>query len=1598
MSKIFCSKWLKGHLEQFLSVILFSSLSIASYAELPVPDANNFVSSGLANFAQSATTATINQSTDRAILNWQSFNIGKGNTVNFNQPSATSTTLNRINQNSPSQIFGNLNANGQIYLINNNGIVFGKDAQVNVGGLISSTLDVSDEVFESLNIVTAIRQGLPAFEGGTADMAEVILEDGAQITTADGGRVLMFAPKVSNQGDINTPGGQTILGGVDDKVYLYAADSDSGIRGLLVELGTGGDVENVGNILAERGNITLIGQAVRQAGSLSATTSVQENGSIRLLARDNARLNNPLIPTAAEATRTGELIVDSNSISSVLPENDANNTASDNIMQSVSTIELMGKTIELKSGSTLKATGGDIDIIATTNPLIEDVSFTKQDARLFVDANATIDVSGDTSTTVSVSRYGVTAEIRSNELADLPVQKNGVLQDEEILIDARLGADVADVTNAVNSIERSAAERLSTGGNINIVSDGDVVIKKDANIDISGGLVSHTEGTIQTTLLETVDFQLVDITNADPNVRYNSISDSLRNTFHSGYVEGKDGGQVSILTHDAVIEGDFTGTVLKGDLQRQLPQSLGDSQSFARNFMQAPAHSEFNLDLDINDFNRRDIIITSNPIYESTGLAVDTLIPLDHAVILSNSLFNTSGIGNFNLSVPTLAGSITVAENSPLALTANATIRFDSLLSEVMQGSDISSIGGDIAIIGETVRLNGGSDINVAGIWVNDNYASRFQQMPSFEMLLINGGNIELSGNSEVSISSGSVIDVSGGAYLPATGDLSEVLAGNAGSISILTEPTPIDIDDAILDISGIFKGFTLLGGQGGTLEIQGNGVEVNSSGIGPDSSVTYLDDNLFSNGGFQNYIITSTRDGLTIDSTARINSIIKNYMLNGSALGTNSGPLLSSISAIGTSPDYIRTPTSLSFNALQSSLITNSDKGISNLLVENGAQIIADTEGSITLLSDNSLLVNGLVHTPSGSVNLNLTTPTYSGDDLGFLANQYIWLGDTARLDVSGAVLSRPRANPPSPDFPDEVFVLDAGNVSVNADRGYVITESNSIIDVQGASGTSLQVNGILIDQVELFGNAGSVNIETGSGLILNGGILANAVSPSASNGELNVLLDQRASIDVFDLAPGGRVAPDTPRIIELSNNFTDPGAEQGQAIDDTFHGKAFINLNEIQNSGIDNLSLSLNVGSVLSGTSLIRFNDNVNFSTRQGINLNTPVIDVLGNNVSLESNYLSIGPDQSANQFSFMNDLEGGSGEFNLAAQNLDIIGDVAIQGINTINFTSSGDVRLIGVPNLTYRFDDIGDLFAFGDLDSMTSREISDGLLAGSLNFNGDLVVNALQLYPSIFTKYSILNQNTSEGLVQVNSPKNSIPHDTLSALGSLLIESPKIVNNGNIKAPNGRIKLVATSVDSLVLTENSLTSVGLDDQDVLFGRTEAGDWVYRVEFGTDFQTVVFDELPESFIEFQSPRIDFSDGAVVDISGSGDLLAYEHIPGPNGSVDILSLEINPDYFAIVPSFNAGFAPYDIAESPNDLFTVGSEIIIDQSVNGLTAGRYTLLPARYALLPGAFLVRPEPGITNINQFQALPLADGSSLVSGRLAISSWLAAWVAL
>ena len=174
----------------FVAAILVSFLAFSFFA--PSAHGNpsgGTVTGGSANIVTSGNTLNIDQSTQRAVIDWRSFNIAPTETTKFNQPSSSSVTLNRINDPDPSQILGTLTANGNVILINPNGVFFGPGSQVDVNGLIATAANISNADFMAGNMNFAIPGNPDAaiVKHGTIQMRVIAPrypESGRHITSA----------------------------------------------------------------------------------------------------------------------------------------------------------------------------------------------------------------------------------------------------------------------------------------------------------------------------------------------------------------------------------------------------------------------------------------------------------------------------------------------------------------------------------------------------------------------------------------------------------------------------------------------------------------------------------------------------------------------------------------------------------------------------------------------------------------------------------------------------------------------------------------------------------------------------------------------------------------------------------------------------------------------------------------------------------------------------------------------------------------------------------------------------------------------------------------------------------------------------------------------------------------------------------------------------------------------------------------------------------------------------------------------------------------------------------------------------------------------
>ncbi|MDD2368619.1 MAG: GLUG motif-containing protein, partial [Sulfuricurvum sp.] len=235
------------------------------------------VTSGTTTITQIGSVININQTSQKTTINWQDFSIAKNETVNFIQPNANAIALNRVVGNEKSIIDGTLNANGQVWILNSNGVLFNSNASINTAGLLATTKTLSDTDFNADSYT---------FKG---DSTASVINMGT-ISISDGGYTALLANSISNQGTITALRGTVELIGANEATINLNGNSMLNLKvtkGVLNAL-----VENKGAILAEGGQIYLTTNAmgellkgvVNNTGVLEANSLDDVDGHIEMFA------------------------------------------------------------------------------------------------------------------------------------------------------------------------------------------------------------------------------------------------------------------------------------------------------------------------------------------------------------------------------------------------------------------------------------------------------------------------------------------------------------------------------------------------------------------------------------------------------------------------------------------------------------------------------------------------------------------------------------------------------------------------------------------------------------------------------------------------------------------------------------------------------------------------------------------------------------------------------------------------------------------------------------------------------------------------------------------------------------------------------------------------------------------------------------------------------------------------------------------------------------------------------------------------------------------------------------------------------------------
>ncbi len=1550
------------------------------WAELPFASSGgaipNFVTHGDVKYVQpngpGGVQAYINQVGNKSILNWKSFNISPGHNVQFQQvdshannalvQGANFTSLNRIHDINPSIIAGSISqAAGQkanVILVNSNGIAFMGGSQVNLNTFTASTLNIADSFITDTLLTT---DGKPQFEnaldGGEGRGFIKVLE-GAKITAGSQGRVMLIAPTVINEGKIEAPDGQVIMA-AGSKVFLRTASAygDSNVRGLLVEVDSPaedklGHATNLGELTSPRGNVTMVGYAVNQQGIARATTSVVANGSVYLLAKDRAILvtGPDATNTGSRSERAGRVVLGANSLTEVLPDvADATGAQDGTAGQGLpgkSQVQVLGQDVRMEGGAVIDAPSGEVNLVAMDRPA--DAALDSSDpfrqtgrvsanARVHIADGARINVAGLENVQVSAARNGVEVELRGDELKDSAINREGALRGEKVYVDinrALANADAGKSTliakDSLESyqarLERTVAERSTAGGTVNINSQGEAILESGAVVDLSGGSVLYTPANVKTTLL-TTGGKLADIADAKAETRYDGIAtrfvkdygrwnvkevidlgQSYR--FDPGYVEGKDAGVLQVVGMGAtVLQADVVGRTTAGELQRDAGQ------------VPAGARLRLGSDAVAGDYKlnqRIDVSSTAATLPRSFGFG-DAL----PAHLKSALEFNPSSMGEGKIAQLEIFSNQAAAIRETLRTPQGGSVKITATSVDV--AADVVAQGGHIAFnargnqasgpipsgtLNVTVRDN--VNLSARGEWTNQSTGAG---TPSPTGAGIDGGRITLSAVNDVELGKGSHVDVTGGGRIKAD---EKIAGGKGGAIELGANSgaEATSLQTGAVKLSGELSGYGLT--QGGSLTVSSGKIQIGGA-EDTTAGALNLDSDFVNRGGFSDIKLTG-RDGLTVADGVSLAPVQQTLELQPGYALQASGKRIEGFSKRVALEPRLRKPVNLT--------LTADSVARGDVRIGEGARIDLDDKAALAINAAHRIEIQGQIRSRGGDISATLNRST----DLAFDPASAIWLGDQAVLDASGVARTYTDGRGLT-----QGNVLAGGKVALNAQVGYVVTESGSKIDVSGATPVRLDVPNEAGGLGRNVGSdAGSIAIVAREGALLDGTLAARAGGAPNRGGSFGLTLGDNAT-------PSGAGHPTNPRVIALAEAVPAQatGLAPGGAMPASVNGQARLGAAALEAAGFDRIALK--------SRDAIRLENGLDLGAGRAlplreVTLDSPRIETAGGDAALRADVLRLGNYDDGRQ-SVVNTATPGSGTFKADARLLELAGNQTLTGMANVGLKGKEEIRLAGV-------------------------SVNGTRPAGSLTSAADMVFHGAVVAPATYAQHAILAPGR-----RVEFTRNTdSPVQPLSALGSLKVEAGDIVQDGNLWAPFGQIEFKASG--SLVFKDGSLTSVAAESGSLTpFGKVLNGkDWAYAV----GSQLLKQGALAEKSIRTQGATVDMQAGAKLDLSGGGDLQAYEFTVGPGGSRDILA---DKSVYAILPGYSGGFAPDDVQEGFD---RTRGEAVYLSGVTGLADGVYTLLPAHYALLPGAYAVKLDTGIKDVMPGQAYSRQDGVRIAAG--------------
>ncbi len=893
-----------------------------------------------ATLPSSATTAggiTVNvkQSQPLAQLTWSSFNVGRRTTLNFDQSAGGSqarswTVINTVQDPlaNPSQILGAITAQGKVFVLDRNGIAFGRGATINVGSLVAATADIAATQFAttasgvtsfnlfgaqvaSTDAVTGLTLAYqPTFVNGTA--AAITVAPGATIQTASGGTAggyaMLLGGNVANAGIINTPQGQAVLAagtaftlrqgsqgsvttgnltsttiGAEVAATNYGTSTTSGFLSnvpINITFSTGA-VANAGIVLADQGDISLVGHTVTQSGVLMATTTVNHRGTIHLLTPNDGSDQESgitlapgslteILPednglTALDSQRAanvaGSLVLNTYRSTTGLTAPKLNDTSLMADQLGESRVELSsGGAIDVGAGALVVAQGGQVAVGGGSKVVIE--------------AGANLDVSGTTNALLPASANDLLVNVQPFQLRDSAANRTGGLKSTNVYVDAATLVQIAsgsyagniytpggliEVAGYLGLVPHGIAEWTAIGGQVTLQAAqlqldasnkpttvaGAVITQPGAAINLQGGTVSVQAGPVKQSYVRSADGTVYNVNTAPGNLVYTGlytgttvahprwhITDTFNNPLltpgtieQAGYAIGRDAGSLTINAATAVLQGSvFAGVTLGQSQQGARPAGITDPYLLAQTVVpQAGSLALGNIVTGV----LQTLTTPTQIVFQATNGAGASGTGTIAAPVIDTAIIDAPMLdaGGFASIVASTGGNIAV--NAPLTVANGGTIALTG--ANITVNADLTARSGAITLTDQlasthlpvapttSITLAPGARLDTRGVWTNGKTG------PGSLVGLgsVNGGTVTIAGAAGVALQAGSTVDVSSGGAVLASG---RQVTGRGGSVTIVADQDLV-AGTGLLNLFPVTVASTIVGygsAGGGTLQPHG--------------------------------------------------------------------------------------------------------------------------------------------------------------------------------------------------------------------------------------------------------------------------------------------------------------------------------------------------------------------------------------------------------------------------------------------------------------------------------------------------------------------------------------------------------------------------------------------------------------------------------------------------------------------------------------------------------------------------------------------------------------------------------------------------------